>query len=77
MVLEDVIDSEDDATNAFSHDPLGTFRTRREWDALFELLGFTAVAHGPCNPGGLAGFRHTMEYWILSVEAPPGYCGVS
>ena len=27
IVLEDVIDSEDDAKNAFAHDPRGTFAT--------------------------------------------------
>lgn len=67
IVLEDVIDSEDDAKNAFDHEPRGTFRHRREWDALFGLLDLTVVAHGPCNAGGLAAFRHTMEYWVLAV----------
>ncbi len=67
IVLEDVIDSEDDARNAFAHDPRGTFRHRREWDALFGLLGFEVVAHGPCNSNGLAAFRHTMEFWVLAV----------
>jgi SAM-dependent methyltransferase len=67
IVLEDVIDSEDDAKNAFAHDPRGTFRHRKEWDALFGLLGFEVVAHGPCNSNGLAAFRHTMEFWILAV----------
>ena len=37
VVLEDVIDSEDDARNAFAHDPRGTFRHRKEWAALFEV----------------------------------------
>ena len=36
-------------------------------DALFGLLDLTVVAHGPCNAGGLAAFRHTMEYWVLAV----------
>ncbi len=67
IVLEDVIDSEDDAKNAFAHDPRGTFRHRKEWDALFDLLGFGVVARGPCNAGGLAAFRHTMEFWVLAV----------
>jgi len=67
IVLEDVIDSEDDATNAFAHDPRGTFRHRKEWDALFDLLGLDVVARGPCNAGGLAAFRHTMEFWVLAV----------
>ena len=67
VVLEDVIDSEDDAKNAFAHDPRGTFRHRTEWDALFDLLGFDVVAHGPCNSNGLAAFRHTMEFWVLAV----------
>ena len=67
MVLEDVIASEDDAKNAFAHDPRGTFRHRKEWDALFDLLGFDVVARGPCNGGGLVAFRHTMEFWVLAV----------
>ena len=67
IVLEDVIDSEDDAKNAFAHDPRGTFRHRKEWDALFDLLGFDVAARGPCNAGGLAAFRHTMEFWVLAV----------
>jgi SAM-dependent methyltransferase len=67
VVLEDVIDSEDDAKNAFAHDPRGTFRYRKEWAALFDLLGFDVVARGPCNAGGLAAFRHTMEFWVLAV----------
>ena len=67
IVLEDVIDSEDDAKNAFAHDPRGTFRHRKEWAALFDLLGFDVVARGPCNGGGLAAFRHTMEFWVLAV----------
>ena len=67
IVLEDVIDTEDDAKNAFAHDPRGTFRHRKEWDALFDLLGFDVVARGPCNGGGLAAFRHTMEFWVLAV----------
>ena len=67
MVLEDVIDTEDDAKNAFAHDPHGTFRHRKEWDALFDLLGFDVVARGPCNAGGLVAFRHTMEFWVLAV----------
>ena len=67
VVLEDVIDSEDDAKNAFAHDPRGTFRYRKEWAALFDLLGFDVVAHGPCNSDGLAAFRHTMEFWVLAV----------
>ena len=60
-------DSEDDAKNAFAHDPRGTFRHRKEWAALFGLLGFEVVAHGPCNSNGLAAFRHTMEFWVLAV----------
>ena len=67
IVLEDVIDTDDDAKNAFAHDPRGTFRHRKEWDALFDLLGFDVVARGPCNGGGLAAFRHTMEFWVLAV----------
>ena len=67
VVLEDVIDTDDDAKNAFAHDPRGTFRHRKEWDALFGLLGFEVVAHGPCNSNGLAAFRHTMEFWVLAV----------
>ena len=67
IVLEDVIDSEDDAKNAFAHDPRGTFRHRKEWDALFGLLSLRVVARGPCNAGGLAAFRHTMEFWVLAV----------
>ena len=67
IVLEDVIDTEDDAKNAFAHDPRGTFRHRKEWDALFDLLGFDVAARGPCNAGGLAAFRHTMEFWVLAV----------
>ena len=34
VVLEDVIDSEDDAKNAFAHDPRGTFRLGKEGRAL-------------------------------------------
>ena len=67
VVLEDVIETEDDAKNAFAHDPRGTFRHRKEWGALFDLLGFDVVARGPCNGGGLAAFRHTMEFWVLAV----------
>ena len=77
IVLEDVIDSEDDAKNAFAHDPRGTFRYRKEWDALFDLLGLEVVAHGPCNSGGLYAFRHTMEFWVLAVRrCVCFFCGV-
>ena len=73
VVLEDLQETAADAENAHAHEPLGAFRTREEWVDLFVLLGFSVADHGPCNAGGLAGFRHTMAFWILEVvpDAPP------
>ncbi|KAH8062327.1 quercetin 2,3-dioxygenase [Aureococcus anophagefferens] len=73
VVLEDLQETAADAENAHAHEPLGAFRTREEWVDLFVLLGFSVADHGPCNAGGLAGFRHTMAFWILEKvqDAPP------
>ena len=58
----------EDAANADAHDKMGTFRQRVEWEDLFGLLDLKVVAHGPCNSGGLIGFRQTMEYWLLRAQ---------
>ena len=46
----------------------GPSDTGKEWAALFDLLGFEVVAHGPCNSNGLAAFRHTMSSGFLPCK---------
>ena len=61
IVLEDVIDSEDDARTPSPTTRAGPSDIGKEWDALFDFLGLEVVTRGPCNSNGAA-FRHTMEF---------------
>jgi SAM-dependent methyltransferase len=61
-ITEDPKETPDDFYWAYKHDRAGTFRGRREWLELFELMGFSVVHEEPLDP-----HIHSRHFYLLGV----------
>jgi hypothetical protein len=60
VVMEDPKETVDDCLWAYAHDKKGTFRGKKEWRELFDVMGYTVAHEETLNP-----YVHNRHFYLL------------